>query len=227
MSEHEPSILDRRRGLYAPERLLMLVDGVFAISMTLLVLDVRVPDDVPKTPEAFGEALGPLLGRLGVFVAAFVITSRFWLVSHRQMSLLRAVDYGVAQRTILFLAGITSLPVATGVLFRFGDVPAAVTFAAVVLAVTGALSARLWWYVSSPNRPLADVDDDTRRETMIRSILVVAVYLLAVPGAYLVPRGAVGLVPLVWLVLAAVDPLANRLHLLLRRRRTAPADAAE
>src|ERR671933_1474795 len=149
MSEHEPSILDRRRGLYAPERLLMLVDGVFAISMTLLVLDVRVPDDVPKTPEAFGEALGPLLGRLGVFVAAFVITSRFWLVSHRQMAVLRAVDYGTAQRAILFLAGITSLPVATGVLFRFGDVPAAVTFAAVVLAVTGTAKARLLWDVLS------------------------------------------------------------------------------
>src|SRR4051794_1595018 len=198
----------------------MLVDGVFAISMTLLVLDVRVPDDVPDTATAFDEALGPLLGRLGVFIAAFVITSRFWLVSHRQMSVLRVVDYGVAQRAILFLAGITSLPVATGVLFRFGHVPAAITFAALVLAVTGALSARLWWYISSPQRPLADVDEDTRHETMIRSILVVVVYLLAVPAAYVVPRDAVGLVPLVWLVLAAVDPLAHRLHLLLRRRRT-------
>ena len=225
MNEHEPSVLDRRRGIYAPERLLMLVDGVFAISMTLLVLDVRVPDDVPDTARAFGEAFGPLLARLGVFVTAFVITSRFWLVSHRQMAVLRAVDYGVAQRTILFLAGITSLPVATGVIFRFGDVPAAVTFAAVVLAVTAALSARLWWYLSSPQRPLADVDEDTRHETMIRSVLVVAVYLLAVPVAYLLPRSAVGLAPLVWLVLAGVDPLAHRLHLLLRRRtaRTDPA----
>jgi uncharacterized membrane protein len=204
----------------------MLVDGVFAISMTLLVLDVRVPDDVPKTAEAFAGAFGPLLARLGVFVAAFVITSRFWLVNHRQMSVLRVVDYGVAQRTILFLAGITSLPVATGVIFRFGDVPAAITFAALVLAVTAALSARLWWYLSSPRRGLADVDEDTRHETMIRSILVVVVYLLAVPGAYLVPPGAAGAVPFVWLVLAAVDPVSHRLHLLLRRRRRAVPESA-
>ena len=224
MNEHEPSILDRRRGLYAPERLLMLVDGVFAISMTLLVLDVRIPEDVPDTAEAFGEALGPLLGRLGVFVAAFVITSRFWLVSHRQMSVLLAVDHGVAQRTILFLAGITSLPVATGVLFRFGDRPGAVAFAAAVLAVTGATSARLWWYVSSPRRPLAEVDEDTRRETMVRMILVVVVYLLAIPAAYLVPRGAVAYVPLVWFVLVVVDPLAHRLYGLLPFRPNTPAD---
>jgi uncharacterized membrane protein len=226
VSEHDPSILDRRRGLYAPERLLMLVDGVFAISMTLLVLDVRVPDDVPKTADAFAGAFGPLLARLGVFVTAFVITSRFWLVNHRQMSVLRVVDYGVAQRTILFLAGITSLPVATGVIFRFGDVPAAVTFAALVLAGTGALSARLWWYLSAPRRHLADVDENTRHETMIRSVLVVGVYLLAVPIAYLLPRDAVGLAPLVWLVLAAVDPAAHRLHRLLRRRRRTVPDSA-
>jgi uncharacterized membrane protein len=170
VSEHESPILDRRRGLYAPERLLTLVDGVFAISMTLLVLDVRVPDNVAT----------------------------------RQ----------------------TSLPVATGVLFRFGNVPAAVTFAAVVLAVTGAANARLWWYVSSPDRRLAEVDDDARRETMVRMVLVVVVYLLTIPAAYLLPGRAVAYVPLVWFLLVGVDPLAHRLHLLLLRRTTVHADGA-
>jgi uncharacterized membrane protein len=194
--------------------------------MTLLVLDVRVPDEVPDTAAGFGAALGPLLGRLGVFVAAFIITSRFWLVSHRQMSVLRAVDHRVAQHTIFFLAAITSLPVATGVLFRFGNVPAAVTFAAVVLAVTGTANASLWWYVSSPDRRLAEVDQHTRRETMVRMVLVVVVYLLTIPAAYLLPRPAVAFVPLVWFVLVGVDPLAHRLYLLLQRRSGVPAHPA-
>src|SRR3954466_5171166 len=216
MTESEPvnstRALDRRHGRYRPERLLTLVDGVFAISMTLLVLDVRVPDDVPDTAAAFGENAGVLLGRLGVFVAAFLITSRFWLVHHRQMALLEAVDVGVLERTILFLAAITSLPVATGVLFRFGDVRGAVVFAAVVLAVTAALSARLWWYMSSPERGLADVDPDDRRRTMLRSLLVVAVYPPPGPLAYAVPEEAIALTPLVWLVLAVVAPLTSRLY---------------
>src|SRR3954447_22976161 len=101
VTESEPAnstrALDRRRGRYRPELLLTLVDGVFAISMTLLVLDVRVPDDVPDTAAAFGDNVGVLLGRLGVFVAAFLITSRFWLVHHRQMSVLDAVDVGVLE----------------------------------------------------------------------------------------------------------------------------------
>jgi uncharacterized membrane protein len=213
---------DRRHGdgreQYRPDRLLTLVDGVFAISMTLLVLDVRIPDDVPDTVAGFDSALGNLLGRLGVFVAAFLITSRFWILSHRQMAGLTAVDRGVAERTILFLAGITTLPVATGVLFRYGDVPAAVTFAAVVLAVTGVLAGRLWWYASSPKRDLMEVDSEDRRTMMLRMVLVVLAYLLAIPLAYLLPADQVGYAPLAWLPLIVIDPLATRLYRLRPRR---------
>jgi uncharacterized membrane protein len=223
VTESEPAnstrALDRTRGRYRPERLLTLVDGVFAISMTLLALDVRIPDNVPDSAAGFHANVGVLLGRLGVFVAAFVIASRFWLVHHRQMSALEAVDIGLIERTVLFLAAITSLPVATGVLFRFGDVPGAVTLAAAVLAVTAALSARLWWYMSSPGRGLAHIHLDERQRVLLRSILVVVVYLLAIPLAYAVPAGAVALTPLVWLVLVAVDPLTARLYAWFARRR--------
>jgi uncharacterized membrane protein len=223
VTEPEPAnsarTLDRERGRYRPERLMMLVDGVFAISMTLLVLDVRVPDAVPDAAAAFAQNAGVLFGRLGVFVAAFLITSRFWLVHHRQMAVLEVVDVGVLERTILFLAAITSLPVATGVLFRFGDVPAAVAFAAVVLAVTAALSARLWWYLSSPERGLAHIGRDDRHRIMLRSMIVVVVYLLALPLAYALPPRLVAYTPLVWLVLVAIDPLTARLYDRFGRRR--------
>ena len=190
---------------YGVGRLLTLVDGVFAISMTLLALDVRIPDTIPDTSAGFADAVRPLLGRMGVFVAAFVITSRFWLINHRYFAGLRRVDRGLLQRSILFLAAITTLPVATGVLFRYGAVPGAVTFAAVVLALTSALSGRLGWYVSSPVRDLATVDAEDRRRGLLRTVLVVVVYLLAIPIAYAVPPRAVAYAPLVWFLLAVVD----------------------
>lgn len=222
MTESEPDdstlALDRNRGLYRPERLLTLVDGVFAISMTLLALDVRIPDNVPDTSAGFASALGLrlLLGRVGVFVAAFVITSRFWLMNHRYLAGLRRVDRGLLQRSILFLAAITTLPVATGVLFRFGAVPGAIAFAAVVLALTSALSGRVWWYVSSPERDLATVDPDERRRGMVRTVLVVVTYLLAIPIAYAVPPSAVAYTPLVWFLLAVVDAASAWLSARLR-----------
>jgi hypothetical protein len=61
-------------------------------------------------------------------------------------------------------------------------------------------------------RGLADVDRDDRHRTMLRSVLVSVVYLLAIPLSYAVPAGAVALSPLVWLVLVAVDPLTARAY---------------
>jgi uncharacterized membrane protein len=212
----------RRPGRFEPERLLMLVDGVFAISMTLLALDVRVPEDVPDTAAGFAENAPQLLGRLLVFVVAFAITSRFWIVNHRQMATLHHVDTGVIQRTVLFLAGITSLPVATSVLFRYGGVPEAVTFASLVLAATAALSMRLWRYVSDPARDLADVSADDRRTVTIRMALVVVVYLLAIPLAFALPEDLVGITPFIWMTMIAVDPIATRLG---RLRGRAPVEA--
>jgi hypothetical protein len=112
VTESEPAnstrTLDRRRGRYRPERLLTLVDGVFAISMTLLVLDVRVPDDVPDTAAAFGDNVGVLLGRLGVFVAAFLITAgsgsfttgrcRYWAPSTSEFSRGRSSSWRRSRR---------------------------------------------------------------------------------------------------------------------------------
>jgi hypothetical protein len=54
---------------------------------------------------------------------------------------------------------------------------------------------------------------------MLHSVLVSIGHLLAVPLAYVVPEGAVGLTPLVWLVLAAVDPVTARRYAWFGRRR--------
>lgn len=214
-------------GRYRPGRLLTLVDGVFAISMTLLALEVRIPDEVPDTIAGFNGAVGSFLLQFGVFVGAFLITSRFWLLNHRQMGRLRVVDRGLAVRTIVFLAGITSLPVATGVLFRFGSAPGAVSFGAAVLAATGALSARVWWYASSPQRDLMDVGADERRLTMIRNMLVVVTFLTAIPVAYLLPPGKAGYATWIWFMLIVVDRVTAWLHRLITRiTRRSPARQA-
>ena len=208
-------------GLHEPGRLLALTDGVFAISMTLLALDVRIPDSVDDA--GFARELHPFLGHFGVFFVAFLITSRFWLVNHHMLRRLQRVDDGVLERSILFLFGICAIPVATGVLFRFGNLPEAITFATLVLAGTGALSARLWWYLSAPTRGLAEIPPAEREETMLRSVLVVVVYLLAIPVAYALPGDQAALAPFVWFLFAGIDRAASGLYGRLIRRRHRPA----
>ena len=187
-----------------PHRLFGLADGVFAIAMTLLALEVRIPEDVPGTADGFHEGFHDLATSYGIFLIAFYITGRFWLSNHRTLARLHHVDAGVLNRAISFLAGICSLPVMTSVLFRFADAPAAIVLSAGLLAATALLSLRLWWYVSDPSRDLMDVPPDERRQWALRSLYAVGVYLLAIPVAFLLPAvsdASSAWAPLVWLLL--------------------------
>jgi uncharacterized membrane protein len=217
----EQDEIARESGLSSPHRLFALADGVFAISMTLLALDVRIPEDVPETVEAFNAAAGELYVNFGIFVLAFVITGRFWLRSHRMMADLHTVDGGVLERSISFLAGICSLPVATAVLFRFGSVPQAVAFASLLLAATSLLSGRLWWYLTRPDRKLSSTDPAARLPGLLAALWSTGVFLLAIPIAYLIAGVAgheqVAYSTLVWLLLL-FDGVFTRVVLRLLRR---------
>lgn len=211
----------RESGLSSPHRLFALADGVFAISMTLLALDVRIPEGVLETPDAFREASGDLYSEFGVFVLAFVIAGRFWVSNHRIMSRLHTADTGVLNRVISFLAGICSIPVATAVLVRFGGVPAAVTFAALLLAGTSLLSGRLWWYLSDPVRHLSDNDPATRLPVLLQTLWSSGVYLLAIPIAHLLGSVGdgehVGYATLIWLLLIVDGRFARLTARFLRK----------
>ncbi len=188
----------------APHRLFALADGVFAISMTLLALEVRIPDDV----ESFADGAHKFYSLFGIFLLAFVITGRFWLSNHWMLAKLHHIDDRVLELMIIFLAGICSLPVATTLLFRFGDDSGAVSFAAGLLGVTSLFSARLWWYVSEPARDLCEIDRDVRRGTMFNQIFNGVIFLLAIPLAYLVPQisdHSASFATFVWLLLPTDD----------------------
>lgn len=173
-----------RKGLVSPGRLFGLTDGIFAISITLLALDVRVPEAVGDGLEGFREGRSDLYGAFGVFLLAFWITSRFWLANHAAMSQVHHVDRGLLSRTVTFLFGICSLPVAASLLVRFGSAPEAISFACLVLALTWLLSARLWWYLSDPANGLSDDDPRTRLDRLVDNLFNAATFLLVIPVAY-------------------------------------------
>ena len=118
------------------ERLLFLTDGVFAIAMTLLAVELHLP-------EAAGEAhRGELLRRIGAawpqvlaFAQSFGILALFWVAHHRLSRHLRRADGGLLGLTLAFLLAVSFLPVPTGVLGAHFLDPAALGFYNASLAV--------------------------------------------------------------------------------------------
>jgi uncharacterized membrane protein len=192
--------------LYTAHRLNALCDGVFAIAMTLLAFEVRIPDGATD-PARFRAVLPTFVGQLGLFALAFVITGRFWQGHHRIAGRVHHVDQVAIRRTVTFLAGVAALPVAAALLVQDSRIPDAVALAAGLLTATSLLVQ--WLYARLTRPDLSDLDAAERAHLLRRGLLSTAVLASAVPLAYLLPDSAFA--PLVWLALLVVERAARAL----------------
>ncbi|CAH0282824.1 hypothetical protein SRABI118_03830 [Massilia sp. Bi118] len=97
-------------------RIEALVDGIFAVAMTLLVIDLRLPEHLHISSDAqLREALAELLPNLYSWLVSFIVLGIFWVGNHRVYSHVRHVDGGLVWRTILMLGGASLLPFASAV----------------------------------------------------------------------------------------------------------------
>jgi uncharacterized membrane protein len=89
-------------------------DGVFAIAITLLILEIQVP---PQTPHGgLRAALVNLWPSYLAFLASFLTIGIMWLNHHRLFTLINRNDDGLIAFNLLLLLGITWLPFPTALL---------------------------------------------------------------------------------------------------------------
>ena len=89
-------------------------DGVFAIAITLLILEIQVP---PQTPHGgLRNALVNLWPSYLAFLASFMTIGVMWLNHHRLFTLINKKDDGLIAFNLLLLLGVTWLPFPTALL---------------------------------------------------------------------------------------------------------------
>jgi len=129
-----------------------LADGVFAIAMTLLVLDLRVPQ---TAPEGLGTALSALLPRLLSFVLSFALLGIYWVAHHVQFHYIRRTDRPFLWINILFLLAVAIVPFSAALLGAYWREPLAIAvYGANLMGVAATL---LWiWNYATRGRRLVD-----------------------------------------------------------------------
>ncbi|HTO47910.1 MAG TPA: TMEM175 family protein [Burkholderiales bacterium] len=107
-------------GLPGKGRIEALTDGIFAVAMTLLVLDLRLPETLAAIDDAgLRKALLALLPKLESYVISFLVLCIFWLGHHRLMHLVRGVDHLFLWRNLLFILFITFVPFSTSLMGQY------------------------------------------------------------------------------------------------------------
>jgi TMEM175 potassium channel family protein len=97
-------------------RLEAFSDGVFAIVITLLILDIRFPD-VAYTQ--FGATLVTLLPRILAYVMSFIIIGVYWVTHHNSMHAMRKTDRSFLWLNMLLLLFVSFIPFPTSLLGRY------------------------------------------------------------------------------------------------------------
>jgi uncharacterized membrane protein len=91
-------------------RIEALADGVFAIAMTLLILEVKVPDLLPDQIEQLPDRLLQLWPNFAAFGISFLICGVYWVGHHAQLHYIRRSDRFFIWLNIVFLMVISAIP---------------------------------------------------------------------------------------------------------------------
>ncbi|HEY7430838.1 MAG TPA: TMEM175 family protein [Streptosporangiaceae bacterium] len=215
----------RRNGDQQPSvgRLLSLSDGVVAIALTLLVLQLRVPPLHEVADQNSAADLATQLGRGGdqliSYAISFFIIAQFWLIHHRVFRQISAHQEGLAWWNFAFLFTITVMPFASALLGSYSQNPLAVDIFAFNLLL--ASLATLVTLKLGQRRGLLALHATPRsvRIGELRSITGVAILAVSMALAWVSPDGAKYL----WLLIAVVPHFVTRWY---ERRNASAAQPA-
>jgi uncharacterized membrane protein len=123
-----------------------LSDGLFAIAMTIIVLEIRVPPVGQHTNEGVGAALVELGPRFLTYILSFLTLGIFWNAQHTQLNYVGRADRHYAWLQLAYLAVIALLPFSTSLLAEFIDVHLAFGVYWLNLLALGVMLYILWVY---------------------------------------------------------------------------------
>jgi uncharacterized membrane protein len=175
-----------------PARVLALSDGVIAIVITLLVLEIHVPE--LTRGQDLTEALRELRPSFIAFLISFVVTAIAWAAHRDLFALIRRTDTSLVWLNILFLLPLTLLPFGVALLARYDQESVALRLYGIQLLLIAITRLIIWLYAT--NRPHLLYEPISRRTKTV-GVLIVAVptalYVLAILIAESAPEASLAI----------------------------------
>ena len=157
-------------------------DGVFAIAVTLLVLEIKAPDLSQATPSEAVTKLLQVFPHVLSYATSFIVIGVLWINHHALFHFLKRVDRTVLVINLLLLMCVAFIPYPTALIGEFRASLPVVVFYGLSLAMTGFIYNALWFYV---------VHRYIRSEKLIhqKAVRKATIWSLSYPISYLVAAG--------------------------------------
>jgi uncharacterized membrane protein len=181
------------------ERIIFFSDAVFAIAITLLALEIRIPVvENSLTDNELAQVLISIWPKYLAYGIGFMTIGVFWMSHHRKFRLIQRYDRNLMWLNLLFLMFIAFIPFSTSVISEYGNRTSTI-FYAIVVSMASIASFCVWWYASYRNR-LIDPHFDSRQrrhETQI-ALVVFSIFAVSIGLAFI----NADLAKLFWILIA-------------------------
>lgn len=177
------------------ERMILFSDAVFAIAITLLVIEIKVPGlDKEINEKAILLALERLIPKFIGFLLSFFLIGLYWTIHHRMFGFLIAYTDRLMWLNLLFLLSIVFMPFSTAFYSEYSKPDTIHLLTPLIFYVgniwfTGLMNYKLWGYLGNPaNKVAAGIPSELFvSHARIRSLMVPLVFSLAIPVALVQP----------------------------------------
>ncbi len=182
---HKKTIIDDEN--VPPLRLQALVDGVFAIAMTLLVFNIHVPEISPNA-----SALGLLFQLSGTwtsifsFIVSFIILGTFWVGHHTEFHYIKKLDHELIWYNIVYLLLVSFLPFTAALLGKYTHNATALVMYGLHLILMVFIHYLMWQHaISHKNLIIEDIDPRIHRLVDRLTFFAVGAYVVAIVMSFI------------------------------------------
>jgi uncharacterized membrane protein len=164
------------------ERMILFSDAVFAIALTLLVIDLRVPA-LPKETVTDGrllESLNELVPKFFGFFVSFLFIGSFWLIHHRLFGYVVNYDNRLLVLNLVFMLSIVLMPFSTAFFSEYflRGLKTPFILYSINILFLGVMNTILWFYVGSPKRKLNEgLQPPIVKYYVIRSVIMPVLFI--------------------------------------------------
>lgn len=143
------------------KRIETLVDGIFAIAMTLLVLSIVVPDNLGSLSEAAFQAnLTKIIPKLFIYGLSFLLLASFWRANHKQFYHIKSANPSFLTINIVWLMFVSLVPFSTTLMGEYGHYYTSNVIFQTNLFMVGILNYLIWYYAAKNNLVDEKMDPD-------------------------------------------------------------------
>jgi TMEM175 potassium channel family protein len=186
------------------QRLEALSDGVFAIALTLLVLDIRLGG---SSAQPLWQRISESAPNVVVYALSFIIIGTYWVAHHSMIGPLGPVNRTLTWLNLVVLMTVSFLPFPTSILAENPLDPAAIQFYCVCVSLVNLISTLLWLYGTR----LSNIRERLRKTVAVVHVSPILIYGLAAalcPLSRMIGWVLIVSVPLFFIV---PNPIVNRL----------------